>query len=212
MALPHQMAKRALEDGRPSELIDWIAASRIGGLLKPLTMVVTRNGRAALAYANTRMLSLAFAYARSEKVAGDYAEFGVYQGRTFVEAWRVAHRYAGEPRRFIAFDSFEGLPEIDGSHDAGRFCEGEFSFSRQAFEGRLRRARIPAAEVHIVEGFFDDTLARPELIPVEQIAVAWVDCDLYASTVPVLDYLTPRLAQGAVLDIRRLVLLSRRFR
>lgn len=183
----------ALAGARPSELVDWLASSRLGTALRPLTLLVTRNARMSLAYENTRMLSLAFAFARSEQVEGDYAEFGVYRGRTFVEAWRAWKTHGAPPRRFFAFDSFEGLPDA-----AGRFNTGDFSSGRQAFEGRLRRARIPAADVHIVEGFFDATLAKPELIPLEKVAVAWVDCDLYSSTVPVLEYLTPRLAQGAI--------------
>lgn len=60
---------------------------------------------------------------------------------------------------------------------------------------------MPPSRVTIVEGFFEDTL-RPERrgsIPLEQVAIAWVDCDLYASTVPVLDYLADRLPDGAVI-------------
>jgi O-methyltransferase len=179
--------------------MDWLPGSRLGDMLEPFTRVITQRGRGSLMYENIRLLSLAFAFVRSEKVPGDYTEFGVYNGRTFIEAWRTARRYGGGARRFIAYDSFRGLPDVGGLDDVGRFNTGDFTYSRQAFERRLRRARIPASRIHIVDGFFDDTLARPELIPVEQIAIAWVDCDLYASTVPVLDYLTPRLAQGAIL-------------
>ena len=39
----------------------------------------------------------------------------------------------------------------------------------------------------------------PAVVEPRQVAIAWVDCDLYASTVPVLDFLTDRLAQGAIL-------------
>jgi len=102
-------------------------------------------------------------------------------------------------RRFFALDSFVGLPEVEGVDATGRFTEGGFTFGRAAFEARLRRARIPAADVHIVEGFYDESLAEPDRIPLERVAIAWVDCDLYSSTVPVLDYLTPRLADGAII-------------
>lgn len=50
-----------------------------------------------------------------------------------------------------------------------------------------------------MEGWFYRTLAEPDAIPLQKVAVAWVDCDLYESTVPVLEYLTPRLAQGAII-------------
>lgn len=167
-----------------AELSDLVASSQLGRRIHPHT--------------NTRILALAFAYADAEEIAGDYAEFGVWLGNTFVDAWRAAGEHPS-PRRFVAFDSFEGLPEVSGLDTGGPFFGGQFSFARERFEARLRRARMPADKVHIVEGFFDATLAHPEGIPLERVAVAWIDCDLYASTVPVLDYLTPRLAQGAVM-------------
>jgi hypothetical protein len=33
----------------------------------------------------------------------------------------------------------------------------------------------------------------------EKVAAAWVDCDLYKSTVPVLNFLTSRLSTGSVI-------------
>jgi O-methyltransferase len=188
---------RALLGLTKGELIDAVSASRVGQALEPLSHVLRRGGAISLGHESARALTLAFNYARSEAVEGDYAEFGVWTGRTFVEAWRVGHRLGD--RRYFAYDSFEGLPDAGGIDGDGRFKPGEFSHSRRAFEARLRRARVPAADVHIVEGFYDESLARPEEIPLEKVAIAWVDCDLYASTVPVLDYLTDRLSHGAIL-------------
>jgi hypothetical protein len=182
-----------------SEPIDWFASGLPGRLLSVPGYIQGRNTRMSAALEVTKILASAFAYALSEEVEGDYAEFGVWKGRTFVEAYRVARRYARYDRRFVAFDSFQGLPDL-GELDAGsRWRPGEFAHDRAAFEARLRRARLPADAVTIVEGFFDQTLREPELIPLESVAVAWVDCDLYESTVPVLDYLTDRLVPGAVL-------------
>jgi O-methyltransferase len=182
------------------EVVDTVSASRLGRALDPLAHLLRRRQTLSLGHEATRILTLAFSYARSELVEGDYAEFGVWTGRTFVEAWRVADGVgeAGQ-RRFFAFDSFEGLPDSEGIDDTGRWESGEFAFSRAAFEGRLRRSRVPRTDVHIVEGFYDDSLADPGRIPLQKVAVAWVDCDLYSSTVPVLEYLTPRLSQGAIL-------------
>ncbi len=191
--------KRPFGNLSNNEILDSIASSRLARALSPLSLVVKRNALLSLSYENTKILTLAFAYARSEAIEGDYAEFGVWTGRTFVEAWRVAKAFPGPFRRFLAFDSFQGLPEVDGEDATGRFATGEFSADRKNFEARLRRARIPAEQVHIVEGFFDQTLTQEAGAAVDPVAIAWVDCDLYSSTVPVLDYLTPRLSQGAVL-------------
>lgn len=180
------------------EAFDALAASRLAAVLKPLMLLTNRNAEMSLYSEQTRMLSLAFKYVQSEGVSGDYAEFGVWMGRTFIEAWRVAAKY-GVPRRFFAFDSFEGLPEL-GERDAdGSFAEGQCKGSRAEFEARLRRARVPSADVSIIEGRFEETLSHPDEIGLHRASVAWIDCDLYASTVPVLDYLTSRLSPGSIL-------------
>lgn len=180
------------------EALDALAGSRLGVAVKPLTLLLNRNAALSLYSEQTRMLSLAFKYVEAEGVVGDYAEFGVWMGRTFIEAWRVASKYA-VPRRFFAFDSFEGLPEL-GRHDEGsRFKAGQFKHSRTEFEARLGRARMPPSATTIVEGRFEETLLQPDRIGLDRVAVAWIDCDLYASTVPVLDYLTRRLTPGSVL-------------
>lgn len=177
------------------ELFDRIALGRIGRSLEKLVM--RRN--VGLEYEYARVLTLAFSYARSEQVEGDYAEFGVWKGDSFVDAYQASQRAGGQKRTLHAFDSFEGLPEVGGTDVLGRFTTGEFSSGRATFDQTLARARVPSDRVKVVEGFYDRSLTTPEAQAVGSIAIAWVDCDLYASTVPVLDYLTPRLAQGAVL-------------
>ncbi len=190
--------RHLLNQGANNEILDALAVSRAGRALNPLAKLLFRNASLSLTYENARVLAYAFAYAEAEQIEGDYAEFGVWQGRTFLEAWRVGNAAGDTGRNFFAFDSFAGLPDIEDADRAGRFVAGEFSFGRRAFEGRLRRAAIPPDRVHIVEGYFDDSLAEPQRIPLQKVAIAYVDCDLYASTVPVLDYLSTRLVHGAV--------------
>jgi hypothetical protein len=85
----------------------------------------------------------------------------------------------------------------------GPFQRGEFSAPRSEFEATLRRHRIPMSRVSITEGFFDETL-KPEnrelsALDIDRATVAFIDCDLYESTVPVLDFLSAVLVDGAVL-------------
>jgi O-methyltransferase len=150
----------------------------------------------AFLYESARMLNDAFAFTRNEDVAGDYAEFGVLDGRTFVEAWRAAERWRADDVNLHAYDSFEGLPSISGPDKPGPFTSGQFRVSRGVFERALRVARVPDDRVTITGGFFEDSLLAA---PHHTIAIAWVDCDLYESTVPVLDFLTDQLQDGAVL-------------
>jgi hypothetical protein len=150
---------------------------------------------------SARMLELAFSYVLGERIEGDYAEFGVYEGAAFVAAWHAARRRGLQRRRFHAFDSFAGLPEIGGVDLSGAFRKGEFHAPRKRFEENLRRGGVELSRVTVTEGMFAETLtpARRAELGLEKVAVALVDCDLYASAVPVLEFLTHLLVDGAVL-------------
>lgn len=51
-----------------------------------------------------------------------------------------------------------------------------------------------------VEGFYEQTLRRmPEQAPPRDIALAYIDCDMYSSTRAVLEFLAPRLKHGMIL-------------
>jgi len=182
-----------------AEVADIIGASRLAALLATVVSPPLNRGTDITLYGERlRMLSLAFKYAESEDVPGDYAEFGVWRGRNVIEAWRISHKY-GIRRRFWAYDSFEGLPELSERDEGGPFHTGHFAHGRNRFEARLHRARVPAADVIVVEGWFDKTLTDPSRPAPTSIALAWIDCDLYESTVSVLRYLTPRINPGSIL-------------
>jgi hypothetical protein len=55
--------------------------------------------------------------------------------------------------------------------------------------------------VTCIPGWFHESLReyQPVVAGIQRIAAAWIDCDLYESTVPILNFLTPRLSVGAVL-------------
>lgn len=142
-------------------------------------------------------------YLIGAQIPGDYCEFGVWQGTTFSHAFRTMAPHFPD-MRFVAFDSFEGLPRPKGIDAAGgyssHFYERQFACSHQDFLRNLRRSGVDLARVRTVEGWFSDTLQRStaEQHGVDEISVAWIDCDLYESTVPVLEYLTGRLRVGSV--------------
>jgi hypothetical protein len=143
-------------------------------------------------------------YLAGAHVPGDYLEFGVYRGDTFRHAYEVLSR-SFPAMRFFAFDSFEGLPEPSGV-DAregytGNFSRGEFACDEKEFMEGLRAARADVGRVVTVKGWFADTLKPgPDRgYGIDKAAFAWIDCDLYESTVPVLDFLAPRLTVGSVL-------------
>lgn len=140
-------------------------------------------------------------YLVGAQIEGDYMEFGVYRGDTFSHAygWMSPHF---KDMRFVAFDSFEGLPKPDGLDTAGgyssHFFENQFACSEDAFIANIRSKGVDLGKVDVVRGWFDEALVSERAASIGKVAVAWIDCDLYESTVPVLKYLTRRLQVGTV--------------
>jgi O-methyltransferase len=140
----------------------------------------------------------------SAKIDGDYLEFGVYQGATFSHAfqWLSPHF---KDMRFMAFDSFEGLPKPQGIDNAdeysGNFHEKEFSCSQDEFEQRITAKGVDLSKVTITKGWFNETLSagKAPTYNIKNIAMVWIDCDLYESTVPVLNFITPYLTVGSTI-------------
>ena len=185
-------------------MLDWLPRAVPWKLLAPLSLPVgwQLKTRWHHRFESARMLETAFGFVRNNEVPGDYLEFGVYQGRTFSEAWHAARRHALGTMRFHAFDSFAGLPEPERGDRGAGFHGGQFRCARNLFEGTLERQRVDMSRVGIHEGFFDDTLPDAQSlvrIGVEKAAIVWIDCDLHASTVPVLRALTPIVGEGTVL-------------
>jgi Macrocin-O-methyltransferase (TylF) len=93
-------------------------------------------------------------------------------------------------------DSFEGLPDAVAD-DEGAWVPGDFFCPRSVTEWNLRRQGVDLNEVELVEGWFDDVLT-PELGErVGGVDIAMLDADAYSSTVPVLTFLGPLLADRA---------------
>lgn len=143
-------------------------------------------------------------YLVGAQIPGDYFEFGVYQGRTFAHACKLMGTlFPGI--RFVACDSFEGLPPPQGldAKDGytSHFYQGQFSCTKDEFLGNLKREGVDLARVVTIEGWFDRSLTDSTRAThgLQRIAGAWIDCDLYESTIPVLEFITPMLSVGSVL-------------
>lgn len=141
-------------------------------------------------------------YLVGAQVPGDYIEFGVYKGATFAHAFKLMSNLF-PAMRFVACDSFEGLPEpkgidaVDGY--TSHFYRGQFAYSKEQFLATLENEGVDMARVVVVEGWYDKMLneATRNEFNLRKVAFAWIDCDLYESTVPVLNFLTPMLSVGS---------------
>lgn len=131
----------------------------------------------------------------------DYLEFGIYRG--FNLWWAQAYARLKNVRdvRFFGFDSFVGIPAVNGVDAGGAFKEGDFSAYKDEVELWLTRFGVDWTRTHLIDGFFDQTL-NPGLYKqhsLRRCALSVVDCDLYSSTVPVLRFVRPLLAENSII-------------
>lgn len=150
------------------------------------------------------------------QVPGDYLEFGVFEGQSFTETYRSiwrerdeVHRYIegnevdewyNDRPRFFAFDSFEGLPGGPGERHSD-YAEGAYACSESHFKNNIKRDGVNIDDVITVPGFYDETLTgeTKRRVSLTRVALVLIDCDLYESTVPVLDFITDLVGQGTII-------------
>jgi hypothetical protein len=120
---------------------------------------------------------------KAMKFTGHVLEFGVFQGGTI----RYIAKQLPSGQAIHGFDSFEGLPEAWSGFDLGQ----------SAFSTGGKLPKVPA-NVTLHKGWFSNTL--PEWAQKNQGAVAFmhVDCDLYSSTMDILNALQDRIQPGTV--------------
>jgi hypothetical protein len=133
-------------------------------------------------------------------IDGDYVEFGSHGGITFRLAFDQI-RQRGIQRHMWAFDSFKGLPQGTSPKDEHpAWQRGAMATNEEAFHNICRLHGIPREQYTVVQGFYEDTLPvlATDAAPTN-IALAYIDCDLYSSTKTVLEFLVPRLKHGMIL-------------
>lgn len=133
--------------------------------------------------------------------AGDYYEFGLFRGYTLHHAEQTARRLQLDAMRFHGFDSFKGLPAVEGIDQTRQFFEGQFACSKPGVIANLRAHGTNLSRVTLTEGYFCDSLTTElkQQTDFKPAAVVFVDCDLYSSTCDVLAWIDTRLQDGTIL-------------
>lgn len=162
-------------------------------------------------------------FAACEVLTGDYLEFGVYRGKSLIDAYRsleAAYRSrssqdfgndaeANERRReawrrmrFFAFDSFQGLPPLQAD-DLGTadFKQGQLVCDLNSVKQALSAAGIPGNRAHFVSGWFSETCTRhtADALGIEKACIVWIDADLYSSARDVLNFVENFLQDGTII-------------
>ncbi|MGH9328694.1 MAG: TylF/MycF/NovP-related O-methyltransferase [Terriglobia bacterium] len=158
----------------------------------------------------------------AELIEGDYLEFGVFRGHSFIQAfstirtvhrdWSMERTHSPEHRarlqkvwnkmRFFAFDSFQGLPEPDGlDRHTSDFAKGHYAYAMDNFLNDLERSKVDLEKVVAVPGWFEDTCTEETIkkYNMKAASIVHIDCDLYESAKTVLRFIEPLLVDGTVL-------------
>lgn len=132
-------------------------------------------------------------------VPGAFAEFGIGQGGTSVFLARLAKKYH---RKFLAVDSFEGLPPPDKCKDNHYFLEGDYRPlpGRDNYEAFMEyKSAFDVDDVIYVEkAFFRDVVIPAEL---DKFAFVHLDSDLYESVYDSLEKVWDCLSIGVCIAV-----------
>jgi O-methyltransferase len=139
----------------------------------------------------------------NDGVPGDFIETGIWRGGSVILMRAILRAYGVTDRTVFAADSFEGLPKPDaGSYPADRgdrhWTQNELAVSLEQVRANLDRYGLLDDQVQFLKGWFKDTL--PEA-PIERLAVARLDGDMYESTMTAIEALYPKLQPGGFLIV-----------
>tara|TARA_B100000767_G_C19688701_1_gene502959 strand:+ start:367 stop:1092 length:726 start_codon:yes stop_codon:yes gene_type:complete len=169
---------------------------------------------------NTRVGALhkAWGYIFSNHIFGDYVEFGVYQGDSFIasteeylkfkkwldeqknsnESWRqdVAKKSPlNEKVVFHGLDTFEGMPK--NNEDEILFKEKSFLSN---FDDVKKRIKYKEIDFRLYKGTFNksENIFKKN-IENKNISIANIDCDIYDSTIDAFKMIKNNLSIGSII-------------
>lgn len=137
-------------------------------------------------------------FLQTNRFDGVYLEFGCHEVNTFRMALNTlgSHYKPNKINKFIAFDSFEGMPEPEGIDRQKIWRKGMNFTSLEKFKKIIKRDLY---RVEVVKGFYNESLKSYKLSKENKIALAYIDCDYYSSTVQVLNFLSDKISHGTII-------------
>ena len=131
-----------------------------------------------------------------DETDGDYCEFGCFTGASLTHSLRITSgKEFFKKKIFYGFDSFEGFPE-----EAHKIYKSE-DFSADYNEVK-KIEKNSKGRCKIIKGFFEESLTN-NLIKknISKISLAFIDCDLALSSIPVFLFIKGRLVNGSFIII-----------
>jgi hypothetical protein len=144
-----------------------------------------------------------FDFLTDNRVRGDYLEFGCHRARTFRMALTEARKHNLQEMNFWAFDSFEGLPELEHESSVEIWKKGALATAVEDFTRMINEHGIYTERVTPVKGYYSDSLtadlSKKFHAAGTKAALITVDCDLYESAVPVFNFVDDFIQEGTII-------------
>lgn len=106
-------------------------------------------------------LDVAIDIATGNQIEGDYLEFGVWAGNSFIRSYKRFEQkldFYGtrNTKRYFAFDSFEGLPQIvPEDSKPSQYEKGDYSCNEKVFLKNLRNNNVDLSRVVVIKSWYD---------------------------------------------------------
>lgn len=143
-----------------------------------------------------------------ENIQGDFAECGVLSGgHPALMAWTIKTR--GSDRRVHLYDSFEGVP-MAGVEDSDHYKQvmgvnpdpskgiacGRCIGTVEQVKENMVKWDVDESRLIYHKGWLQEVL-KSEGVFVPKLALLRIDVDLHDSTLPIMEYLYPKMPHGA---------------
>jgi len=129
-----------------------------------------------------------------DSIEGDYIEFGIFKGKSLLHSYKTYEKVDNsESIDFYGLDSFDGFP--NENHEF--YKKENFTSSFLKVKKQFRKY----SNVHIIKGFFENSLQTKKLTSINTFSFAFVDCDIYESSLVVFKYLKKRMTTGSFIMI-----------
>ena len=144
---------------------------------------------------------------------GDYLEFGVNKGNSFIRSYHTFDHYIKYYNKkfssnlkmpdFYAFDVFEGSVPESQIHKESEYIPSHWnnslwSYSSEAFIKNCKSNNLDLNKIKVVKGLFEDTLTSFDQ-NIETASVIFFDSDFYNSTLQALKFSKKFMSIGTIL-------------
>jgi O-methyltransferase len=151
-------------------------------------------------------LNKIFYYIAYEEIKGDYFEFGLFQGTSFIAAMRAFKKYKKNQsieRNFFGFDSFSGIGKLDEDDIHPTYKTGLFKTNKNIIKNRIKKnATKLNININLTEGYVEDTIKGKTSHDDKNskiCAVCMLDMDMKVPTKIALNYIKDSLQIGSII-------------